>query len=210
MAIRLQCLLILFSCLTFGQEKPIVFYNEGGEKISREQFIETKDFSKNLDLYFENDTTQIALLIMRQKFGALDKSTFTFLKSYLKDLSNKTIDSTQYIVINYLTPYPERDNNSKTKSGWNVLDRDYLKKLHKIANITQFYINAPDCNNLKYNHSKRIPWISDKQNLFRKLFFPYHVRYGNYILIKPNGKFYYYLGEHSKYEIWENAEKYFK
>ena len=207
---RLTFLFTLLTYLTFGQEKPIVFYNESGVKISKQNFIKTKDYSKNLDLYFENDTTQIGLLVTRQKFGQLDKTTFKNLKTYLTELTNKTIDSTQYIVVNYLTAYPKKEENRKSSSGWNVLDKDYTRKLHKIANINQFWIHSSECDNLEYNYHNRINWIEDKDNVFKKLFFPFEVQHGNYILIKPDGKFYYYLGEHSKYEIWENAKKYFK
>lgn len=207
---RLSLFFIFFTSIFFGQQKPIVFYNEIGEKISQQEFIDTKDYSKNLDLYFENDTTQIGILITRQKFGQLDKRTFTELKKYLSELGERKIDSTQNIVINYLTAFPKKEENTKSRSGWNVLDRNYLKKLHKIAPINQFWINSPQSDNLKYYHQNKINWLTDKENLFSKLFFPYGVRYGNYILIKPDGKFFFYLGEHSKYQIWESAEKYFK
>ncbi|WP_275316945.1 hypothetical protein [Tenacibaculum bernardetii] len=207
---RLTLIFTLFTLFVFGQEKPIVFYNESGEKINRQKFIEAKDYSKNLDLYFENDTTQIVLLVTRQKFGKLDKYSFEKLKTYLTELTNKKIDSTQNIVINYLTAFPKKADNSKSRSTWNILDKDYLKKLHKIADINQFWINSPESDNLKYYHQNKINWIADKESLFKKIFFPYEVRYCNYILIKPDGKFYYYLGEHSKYEIWENAKKHFK
>ena len=207
---RLILLFILFTSLASGQKKPIVFYNESGEKINKQKFIKTKDYVKNLDLYFENDTTQIGVLITRQKFGQLEKSTFEYLKSYLTELTDKPVDSTQNIVINYLTAYPKKEENKSSRSGWNVLHRDYLKKLHTIGNINQFWIHSPECDNLEYNYQKRINWIEDEANLLKNLFFPYQVRYGNYILIKPDGKFYYYLGEHSKYQIWEAAEKFFK
>ncbi|NIK92743.1 hypothetical protein GZ212_11325 [Mangrovimonas sp. CR14] len=206
---RLTLIFILFAYWGFAQEKPIVFYNESGEKVNRRKFIEAKDYSKNLDLYFENDTTQIGLLVTREKFGQLDESTFENLKSYLTELTDKTIDSTQNIVINYLTAFPKKADNTKSSSTWNVLDKDYLKKLHKIADINQFWINSPESDNLEYYHQNKINWIADKESLFEKLFFPYEIRYGNFILIKPDGKFYYYLGEHSKYEIWEKSKKYF-
>ncbi|MFD2892785.1 hypothetical protein ACFS5J_12260 [Flavobacterium chuncheonense] len=200
----------LFNCLLFSQEKQIIFYNESGEKISNQKFIETRDYNKNLDIYYENDTIQIGLLITRQGFGKLDKNTFTILKMYLTDLSNKKIDSTQCIVINYLTAFPKKAENKKLKSTWNILDRDYLKKLYKIANINQFWVNSPESDNLEYYHHGKINWLTDKENILKSLFFPYEVRYGNYILIKPDGKFYYYLGEHGKHQIWEKAKKYFK
>ncbi len=71
---------MLFTCLIFGQEKPMVFYKESGEEISKQKFIRTKDYSKNLDIYFENDTIQIGLLVDRQKFGQLSKDSFENLK----------------------------------------------------------------------------------------------------------------------------------
>ena len=207
---RLTFVFLLFTCITLGQEKPIVFYNESGDKINKQEFIETKNYNKNLDLYFKNDTTQIALLVTRQKFGQLDKITFEKLKSYLTELTDKKIDSTQNIVINYLTAFPKKADNTKSRSTWNILDKDYLKKLHKIADINQFWIHSPESDNLKYYHQNKINWIADKESIFKKLFFPYELRYGNYVLIKPDGKFYYFLGEHSKYEIWEKSKKYFK
>ncbi|WP_323789866.1 hypothetical protein [Psychroserpens sp.] len=202
--------ILLISIKVFGQTKPIIFYNENSEQITKQKFLDTKDYKKNLDLYFENDTTQIGILITRQKFGQLDKKTFNILKSYLNELSGKQIDSTKNLVINYLTAFPKKSENTKYRSTWNVLDKDFLKNLHKIVDINQFWINSPESDNLKYYHQNKINWISDKDNLFKKLFFPYEVRYGNYILIKPDGKFYYYLGEHSKYEIWEKSKKFFK
>ena len=85
--------------------------------------MRSKDYSENLDLYFENDTTQIGILITRQKFGHLDKKTFVNFKSYLSNISDKQIDSSQNIVINYLTPLPKKVDNIKSKSSWNVLEK---------------------------------------------------------------------------------------
>lgn len=203
-------IILLISIQTFGQTKQIVFYNENGEEITEENFLNSRNYSRNLDLYFENDSIQYGLLIERQKYGQLDQKTFTELKTYLGQLSQTQIDSTQNIVVNYLTAFPKKEENTTSRSGWNVLDRDYLKKLHQIAPINQFWINSSQADNLQYHHQNRINWITDNENLFNKLFFPYEVRYGNYILIKPDGKFYYYLGEHSKYQIWETAGKFFK
>ncbi|MGY0393269.1 hypothetical protein ACW5R3_12010 [Bizionia sp. KMM 8389] len=207
---RFIFIFIFFTSVILGQQKPMIYYNEAGKEINQQEFIETKKNRDNLDLYFDNDSIQIALLIKRQKFGHLDKKTFEDLKSYLSDLTKKSIDSTQNIVINYLTAFPKKADNTKSRSTWNVLNKDYLVKLHKIADISQFWISSPESDNLKYFHQKKINWKTDKANLFEKLFFTYEVPYGNFILIKPDGKFYYFLGEHSKYEILEKAKKYFK
>ena len=73
----------------------------------------------------------------------------------MEELTKKPIDSTQNIVINYLTAYPKKEENSNSKSRWNVLHGDYLKKLQKIANITQFWIHSSECDNLEYYHQKK-------------------------------------------------------
>lgn len=206
---KLTFFFFFFSSIIFGQQKPTVFYNEIGEEINYHQFIDTKNSRINIALYFENDSIQRAILVTRQKFGQLDKKTFTHLKAYLTELSGKQIDSTQNIVINYLTVFPKKEKHQPSKSGWTVLHRDYLRKLHKIANINQFWIHSPECDNLKYYHQNKINWIADKDDLFKKLFFLYDFKYGNYILIKPDGQFYYYLGEHGKDGIWRQSKKYF-
>ncbi|MBC5842135.1 MAG: hypothetical protein K2Y30_15660 [Flavobacteriaceae bacterium] len=206
---KIIIILICFTSLLFGQRKQKVFYNEIGEKVEKQKFTESIDHHKNLDVYYENDTTKVGMLVTRQKFGHLDKMTFMNLKEYLTEISAKRIDTTQNIVINYLTAFPKKAANTKSRSNWNILDNDYLENLHKIADISQFWINAPESDNLHYYHADRIKWIADRNNLFKKLFFPYEIRYGNYILIKPDGKFYYYLGEHSKNDILENSKKYF-
>lgn len=210
-----QFIHIFIFIITIGsiaQEKTSKFYNEHGEKISQNDFLETKDYSKNIDVYYENDSLQIGVLLTRKKFGYFEPETFTKIKSYLTELSGKTIDSTHNIVINYLSGYflnNEKDE-SKTRSRWNVLDKNYLKKLHNITEIEQFWVNSPKVkSNLKYYYSNRYDWLTDQDDFFKKLLFPHDVLLGNFILIKPNGRYYYYLGEHSKNKILKTSEQFF-
>lgn len=202
-------ILLLLTIGAISQNKPIVYFNENGEKISEKEFLNAKDYSRNLDLYFENETTKTGLLIPRQKFGHLDKETFSNLKLYLTQISGKQIDSTDNIVINYLTYRPEEENDSRPISKYSVLYKDYLKGLHKTANINQFWIGSGQ-SDLSYLEKYKVDYILDKEGIFKILFFPYEVKYGNYIFIKPDGNFYYYMGEHSKNHIWEKSEKFFK
>lgn len=207
----IKLIIILFiSKAGLSQTKSMVYFNEDGEKVTRKKFFNKKNPKKNLDLYIKNDTTQIGILIHRQKSGLLDKKTLSHLKLYLTKISGKHIDTTQNIVINYLSAYPKKKGNSVALSTWNVLDKDFLERLHSIANINQFWINSPKTDNLEYFHNGKINWISDEEDLLKKMFFIYELRHGNYILIKPDGSFFCYLGEHSKYGIWKNAKKHFK
>ncbi len=202
---------LLISIKSFSQTKPTIFYNENGKEMTREIFIKSIDYNKNLNLYFENDSIQYGLLVKRRNFGRLDKKTFTKLKAYLTQLSKIKIDSTQNIVVNYITGFTDYKGNTKPRPTWSILQKNYTKELHKIADIVQFWIYPPkSSDNLTYYLQKRNNWIEDKENIFKKLFFPHEIEFGNYILIKPDGKFYYYLGEHSKYGIWDTSKKYFK
>ena len=146
----------------------------------------------------------------RKKFGHLDKKTFEDLKSYLTELTGKQIDSTRNIVINYLTAHPGNKENATPRSQWDILDDDYAKILHKTDGIEQFWIHSPEIDNLEFYYLDKINWVEDTDGFFEKMFFPYVVKYGNFILIKPDGHYYYYLGEHSKHQIWEQSKKYFK
>lgn len=202
--------IFLFSSFNFfSQNKPFKYYNENGKELTKKEFSKAINYSENLDLYLENDSLQFGVLMQRENSGKLNQFTLKKIQSYLHELSKKDIDSTKNIVINYLTALPNHNENTNPRSTWNVLEKDYLKKLSKISKIQQFWINSPRANNLKYYYSKRINWLEDKEDLFKKIFFPYEVKYGNFILIKPDGRFYYYLGEHSKYQIWETSKKFF-
>ena len=202
-------LIFLIPISGFSQEKEEIFYDESGVEVTEESFLASIDHRKNLDLYFENDSTLYGILVTRQRFGKLDEETFNNLKSYLISLSGTSIDSTENIVVNYLSPNPGIEKDSKEKSAGNIFDRNYLKKLHKIPNIKQFWINSPEADNLEHYHRNRIDWLADKENVFEELFFPYKIKSGNFLLIKPDGSYYYYLGEYGKDQVWEASEKFF-
>lgn len=202
-------IILLFSLKTMGQNKHILYYSEEGKRISGQQFKTLRNYNKNLDLYFENDSTQVGLLVTREKYGHLDSVTAGNLKLYLTQISGKSIDSTDNIVVNFLTYRPEEENASRPLSKHNVLYKDYLKGLHKSPNINQFWIGSGE-SDLSYLQKYEIDYTVDEEGVFKILFFPYEVKYGNFILIKPDGSYYYYLGEHSKSQIWEKSRRFFE
>ncbi len=201
--------MLFLSIATFGQKKAINFYDESGKEITKEIFVKSIDHSKNIDLYFENDSLNYALLVIREKEGQLENKTFARLKNYLAELSGAPIDSTKNIVINYLSGLPKYNGDSEPLLNLYTLESDYLKKLHRIAKIQQFWIHSPETENPEEYIKNNYNWIADKNRFFMDVFFRYEFPYGNYILIKPDGKFYFYLGEHSKERIWKSARKFF-
>ena len=202
-------LISIISITSYSQEKPIKFYDENGSEITGESFIKKNDYIKNLGLYFENDTIKYSILVKRMNFGKLNNNELNYLKDYLNELSNSKIDSTENIVINYITSTPKKAKDPRLRSTWNVLDKDYLKKLHKISNIKQFWVNSPNVYNLKYFHSNKLNWLNDKRQVLKKMFFPYEI-YGHTLIVKPNGFYVSYIGEHGKDKIWALAKKYLK
>ena len=119
-------LIFLIPISGFSQEKEEIFYDESGLEVTEKSFLASIDRHKNLDLYFENDSILYGILVIRQRFGKLDEKTFNNLKSYLTALSGTPIDSTENIVVNYLSQNPGIEKNSKEKSAENIFDRNYL------------------------------------------------------------------------------------
>ena len=64
--------------------------------------------------------------------------------------------------------------------------------------------------NLEYFHSNRINWVADKGEVLKNLFFEYETSYGNFIIIKPNGQYFYYLGEFGKQHVLRYTRKFLK
>ncbi|MCM4156549.1 hypothetical protein DHD80_11095 [Gramella sp. AN32] len=189
------------------QNKAYKFYNGEGDEISRKHFYEEKLNYKNFPLYFESDTVRFAVLFRREKEGILNDSTFQSLKNYLNTFKNEQIDSKDVIVINYLTGVPKDEQNRNYNTTWNIFDRDYIRKLNRIGDISHFWISSLDKKNLKHFYSNRIDWKKDSEDVIPKLFFPYETTYGYYIIINSEGKYYYALGEYGKYNVWEKAEE---
>lgn len=55
-------IIILISYSSNSQTTPTVFYNESGEKITKKQFLDSKDKNENMELFYNNDSIQYALL----------------------------------------------------------------------------------------------------------------------------------------------------
>lgn len=210
MKITLLNLIFLISFLGYSQKKTNKYFNEIGNEIDRKTFYKSKNYSENIDVSYENDTAKFNLLVKRMNSGELDKNSFLNLKNYLSALSSTEIDSTKFIVINYLSYLPNKAENSKLKSSWNIFDDDYLKNLFTNNNVQHFWINSPNNNNLEYFHKNSINWISDRNNVFNKIFFKYDVRYGYFLIINPNGKFAFYIGEYSKQQVWNLLDEFVK
>ncbi|WOD45155.1 hypothetical protein [Hwangdonia lutea] len=196
------------SIIGYSQKKLVKYYNEKGVEVSKSKFKKSINYKVNLDTYFENDTTKNYILIPRSVVGKLNPKEFIALKNHLNKISRFELDTTKFIVINYLSSIPNKSKNTKPNPYWNAFGKEYLRKIDRIDNIQQYSIYNPENNHLKYFHKKRFNWLADEHDFIKNMFFPYDVMYGNFLIIRPSGVFVYYLGEHSEYQILETTKKF--
>jgi len=199
--------LIFYSTNTLSQDKVYSFYNEVGSQITRKEFYEKRENYDYFPLYFESDSLKFGALFYREKYGVLNDSIFLSLKNYLNTFQTTKINSKDLIVINYLTGIPMDEQNKKSRSTWNIFDRDYLKKLNKIADISHFWISSLDKEKLKYFYSNIVNWKKDEDDFIKRTFFPHETTYGYYIIINSEGNYYYSLGEYGKNNVWKKTKE---
>ena len=201
----ISLLILALNC--FSQNKTYKFYNVDGYEISRKKFYKEKLDNKIFPLYFQNDTIIFGVLNYREKYGVLNDTDFRQLKEYLNSFQNDQIQPNNMIVINYLTGVSVLGQNEKSRTSWNIFDGNYLRKLERIADISHFWIASLDRSKLDYFYGKKVEWKEDIENFIPRLFFPYETTYGYYIIIKPDGKYYYSIGEYGKYNVWNKAKE---
>lgn len=210
---RLPAFLVLFFISLFGysQNKDYYFYNEEGRPISRKDFYKTRYNRDNFPVYLENDTARFGILYHYETYGKLNDSSYRYLRKYLGELKQTIIDSSDFIVINYLTSVPdEEQKRGGTRTTWNIFDRNYTGKLKRMDDVSHFWISSLEKQNLKYFYSRRIDWLTDKKGVIPELFFPFEFTYGYFVIINPEGEYYYHLGEYAKQFVWEKTEQFVK
>lgn len=186
----------------FSQEKKLFFYNENIEEITKDEFYKQRNYQKNLDLYFENDTLINCVLIQRKNYGQLSEEDFKKLKNSLS--SNTNLDGELIVIVYY--PGKDRCNGMERISTWNIFDNDYLRKLRKINSYNHFWIYKND-ENLKYYHPRKVKWTKDIDQIVEKLFFKFHFPCFSSVVIDKRGNYISYYGEFGKQEIWEMSSE---
>jgi hypothetical protein len=193
---------ILISSKLFSQEKKVVYLNENYQEIDKNQFIEGKKSREYLDLYFQNDSLVQGLLVRRRPIGKLTENQLDELKQSLS-IQNE-IDDELIVIIYY--PGKDRCNGMERYSTWNIFDRDYLKKLNKISDVSHHWIYKDD-ENLKYYYQKKIGWKKDSNQFIEKMFFKYHYPCFSCVVINSKGNFIANYGEFGKQTVWEISEE---
>ena len=192
--------------LGFSQEKPLKYFDLEGNELTREDFFKSKDFDEVISLYFENDSIRFGTYIKRKIIGKLNESELIIFKSFLQELDSSKFDSTKNIVLNYISENPKKTWTKPLKYTWNIYNVDYLTKLHKLAEINQYWIISPKNEDIEYYRNEKLNCFIDKDNFIKDLFFIYEINCGNFVIIKPNGEYLVYLGEYGKSTVWESVK----
>lgn len=195
---------LLFPILFFSQqedETAMDFYLETGEKISLIQFLESKDYSKNIDLEKFIDGKSAIVLYNRIRSGYLTAEQLNSVRELLSSDGNKVLEK-DFLVIQYLTTKPKEQINGGLR-GY-VFQKNHFRKVTKKYNAEIYYVsderNFPKIS--KFDNKFR-KWIKDKDTVFSNFFYPAETRYGNFTIISKDGRYISYLGEHSPEQVYQ-------
>jgi hypothetical protein len=196
---RLIFLVFLFSLRSFSQatEKPGYVLNENGENISQEIFLQQTRAGKYTWVTYETKDSLNVRLILREEYGKISPQKKQHLLNNLKEITGTAINEKQTIIINFAfikdTPNQRHclDYYSSVKSY-----RNFFKNKEQFA---QFYISQQG-----FNYTKEFVF-EDKDDQIRKMIFPFGSNC-NYIIIKPDGRFYRQMSEHHQDKIPKKAK----
>ena len=190
---------LLTNYFSYSQKTEIRYFNTDKEEVTKKQFYRQKNYRVNHELFFKTDSLIIGMLVKRKNQGKLEKTELNQLRQHLSLLSGEQVDSSNTIVINYLSSTLKLPYLGE-KSRWVIFVPDYLNNLNKIPNVQQFWVNNPDNQNLEYFHNDRINWIEDSFRIIENLFFPYEFELGSFVVINSDG---YYISYFAEYGIEE-------
>jgi hypothetical protein len=187
---------IIFVCTTsFAQsttDKSSYYYSSKGEEISKEEFAQ-KAMSFGYDnKYREMDTAFVGRLILKREKGILNAKQLKEVRTYLKKLTGKSVNTQSTIIINYFVAPKDGD---KTCAESYVNDSDYAKRLQQLDLTEQFFIAEK-----KYQLNKKNVY-QESADFLKKFLFENARTCGNYMILKPDGSFYSKYGEYEQDKI---------
>jgi len=189
---------LLVACLVSAQsKKPEYLLDENGVRITEGVFkskIATQKFTYSL---FENDTAVIAKTLPREEWGQLSAEQYRALFGALKEIAGDVPREGHTVVLHFFYK-PKAPVNGGCIDYYTV-DSRYKKQLSKRGIQPIFIVQR----GYKFEGSVR----EDTDDRIRALLFPYDVQCGNYIIVKPDGKFYRRLGEYRQDQVVDNMDK---
>jgi len=141
----------------------------------------------------ETDSALTAKILFREQTGILQPGEHDAVVKALQQLTDKVIDASQTIIINYF--YREPAKNQAPCIDHYTSDKKYLRFINKHADYAQFFITEKG-----YNYNNKSVY-EDVNEAIRNLLFNDVVHCGNYIIIKPNGHYFKRVGEYRQDDI---------
>lgn len=191
-------LLLLFSNCLFAQQttlKKETYFDENGNRIGATGFkIKYENYKVFApSIVSETDSTIIQKIVFREVYDVLLPSERETVVKILQQLTGKTIDNNQTIVINFF--FLEHVENQAPCIDHYTSDKKYQKYFEKHDSNIQFFITEKG-----YTHNKPNLY-QDTKGYIRNLLFKDRLDCGNYVIIKPNGHYYKRVGEYRQDEI---------
>ena len=201
-------LLILFSIFGFSQsniDQKHFYLDENEKLISQKVYLEKNYHNNNqtfLGLSYLIDGAIYHKLFYRKISGTLNEEEFNEVKKILgKDAKENS--STDFFIVEYLEEDYFSHINDDNFRGY-VYQKNFAKKVEKKKNAELIYLSCPElfekAKKLDTNFRK---YFEDSNNSFKEKFYPDGVLLMNLTIIRKDGKYITFLGEHGPDEVFD-------
>ena len=204
--------LLLFSFLLMitgtisAQKKKVYYQDENGNNIDSQAYSKDKNDPAYFHLKFDLDSARVFVKVTRKHSGTMNLDSLNLIKKDLEKVSNASIDPAHIIVIDY---YPGKDKcNSSGTTDTELIQNeqnDYLKKLHRLAPVSQFFIYNEKEGLERFGGTER--WKADAQHRIKNAFFKWHYPCGSVVVIHPDGRYISYYGEYSTAQVLDYVKE---
>lgn len=187
--------LIFFTISVFSQVtlKNEYLFDEMGNIITQQEFKKKYDSLKYTYIITESDTAAIVRLLLLEEINSITENERQKVIDEIEHLSQKKISNDQTLIINYF--FKEFTKNQKPCIDHYTIDKAYKRYFKHNTESVQIFMTQKG-----FDYNKDFVF-EDKSETIRNLLFKYGSECGNYIIIKPNGKFYRRIGEYRQNDI---------
>lgn len=189
----------MFSLKSLGQttEKPGYILNEKGENISQDFFLQQTRSGKYTWIAYETKDSLNARLLLREEYGEISHKQKEQLLENLKEITGTSINNKLTIIINFA--FKEDIPNQRHCLDYYSSVKSYRNFFRNKEQFAQVYISQQG-----FKYPKEFVF-EDINDTIREQLFPYGSSC-NYIIIKPDGRFYRQMSEHHQDKIPAKAK----
>lgn len=195
-------LVALILTFSFSQtQKKQIYLDEKGNIITKNDFAKkytTKGFDYKI---IETDSAKIGKIISLFETGKLTANIAESIRKETENISQKKIDSTDVLVINF---FYKEDNDLFNRHCLNFYKKDssYKKFFRKNANFKQVFVLEKN-----YNYKER-DIFEDANNNIKTLAISENFSCTAYMIIFPDNNYIKEYGEHKYETILDHLKKY--